>query len=162
MHISTFHSIKEPLAGHRFAYCTLAEESSKAGVVAHVAFYNATSKNSGQGTVVINKGDMPSSDQILSLYQQRDYIQLASEEVAEQLKEALDQDAQKRATDFARANLKEICADITDWNDKGLLAPNSALIRLRRVCGEYIEMDDALTEAERIVSLEAMRFVVAN
>ena len=48
------------------------------------------------------------------------------------------------------------------WQDKGLLAPNSAIIRLRTICIDYVGKDEALQEVERLVSLEAMKYVIKN
>lgn len=162
MHISTFHSIKDPLVGHRFAYCTLAEDPSPDGILAHVAFYNATTMTSGAGTVLIKQGEMPSSDDILNLYRERAFTKLEKDEVAEELSLALETEARQRAPGFVKAHLNELCTDIVDWHDKGLLAPNSAIGRLRKICSEYIGKDEALQEAERLVSLEAMKFVIEN
>lgn len=162
MHISTFHSIKDPIVGHRFAYCTLAEDPSPDGVLAHVAFYNATTKTSGTGTVLIKQGEMPSSEDILNLYRERTFTQLENDAVADELSLALTIEARKRATEYARHNLKELCTDLYDWQVKGLLAPNSAVARLRNICIEYNGKDDSFQEAERIVSLEAMKFVIEN
>lgn len=162
MHISTFHSIKDPIVGHRFAYCTLAEDPSPNGVLAHVAFYNATTMTSGAGTVLIKQGEMPSSDDILSLYLERTFTTLERDEVADELSLALTTEARKRATGYVRENIKELCTDVVDWHDKGLLAPNPAIGRLRKICSDYIGMDEALQEAERLVSLEAMKYVIKN
>ena len=162
MHISTFHSIKDPIVGHRFAYCTLAEDPSPDGVLAHVAFYNATTMTRGTGTVLIKQGEMPSSDDILNLYREHAFTPLENDEVADELSLALTIEARKRATDFARHNLKELCTDLYDWQVKGLLPPNSAVARLRNICIEYNGKDDSFQEAERIVSLEAMKFVIEN
>lgn len=162
MHISTFHSIKDPIVGHRFAYCTLAEDPSPDGVLAHVAFYNATTMTSGTGTVLIKQGEMPSSDDIFNLYRERTFTQLESDEVVYELRLALNAEARKRAAEFARLHLKDLCADVYDWKVKGLLAPNSAVARLRSICVEYNGKDDSFQEAERIVSLEAMKYVAEN
>jgi len=162
MHISTFHSIKDPLVGHRFAYCTLAEDPSPDGVLAHVAFFNATTMTSGAGTVLIKQGEMPSSDDILDLYRERTFTKLEKDEVAEELSLALDTEARNRAAGFTRANLNELCTDIVGWQDKGLLAPNSSIIRLRTICIDYVGKDEALQEAERLVSQEAMKYVIKN
>lgn len=162
MHISTFHSIKDPIVGHRFAYCTLAENPSPNGVLAHVAFFNATTMTFGAGMVLIKQGEMPSSDDILSLYLERTFTTLERDEVADELSLALTTEARKRATGYVRQNIKELCTDVVDWHDKGLLAPNPAIGRLRKICSDYIGMDEALQEAERLVSLEAMKYVIKN
>lgn len=162
MHISTFHSIKDPIVGHRFAYCTLAEDPSPDGVLAHVAFYNATTMTSGTGTVLIKQGEMPSSEDILNLYRERTFTRLENEKVAEELRAALNAEARKRASDYARLHLKELCTELYDWHVKGLLAPNSAVTRLRSICIEYNGKEDSFQEVERVVSLKAMKFVIEN
>lgn len=162
MHISIFHSIKDPVVGHRFAYCTLAEDLAPGGVLAHVAFYNATTMTSGTGSVLIKQGEMPSSDDILKLYCERTFTQLESDEVVEELRLALNAEAHKRASEFTRRHLKDLCTDVYDWQVKGLLAPNSTVAQLRSICIEYHGKEDSFQEAERIISLEAMKYVVEN
>ncbi len=160
MHISIFHSVKQPLVGHRFGYSMLSEEATADGLIATVAFINGTTLTGGLCNVHIQAGEMASSDDVLRAYAEREFLPLTDVDTQDRLQEALKVDSEKRAAELTRLKLKELCCEIVDWHDKGLMAPKAAILDLKTICAEYIGPTDALGEAERLVSLEAMRFTV--
>ena len=160
MHISIFHSIKQPLVGHRFGYSMISEETTADGLVAKVAFFNATTLTGGLCNVQIQAGEMASSDDVLRAYAEMAFLPIEDEDIQERIHDALKDDSEKRAAAFTRLKLKELCSEIVDWRDKGLMAPKAAILELKKICAEYIGPAEALGEAERLVSLEAMRFAI--
>lgn len=160
MHISLFHSIKEPLVGHRFGYSMVSEEETADGLVATVAFFNGTTLTGGLCSVQIQAGEMASSEDVLRAYAEREFRPLEDGDLRERIHDALREDSEKRATEFTRLKLNKLCSEIVDWRDKGLMAPKAAILALKKICAEYIGPAEALVEAERLVSLEAMRFTV--
>jgi len=127
-----------------------------------VVFYNGTSKTAGIGTILYEHDGMPSSDDIINLYREQTFSPLKSEEAVTLLREALGTPSQDAALRFAQSNLKEICTEVIDGHEWSLLTPSSAICRLIKLCGEYVGEDNAPEEAERLVSLEAMKYVIEN
>ncbi|WP_017519965.1 hypothetical protein ACQCLI_32020 (plasmid) [Pseudomonas nitroreducens] len=158
MHISIFHSIKAPLVGHRFAYTMLTEVYEGCDILAKVAFLNGTAGISGMCLVNINKGTMPSSDDILAVFNGRKFARLESEIILNDLCESLYQESRRRAMDMAKLHVRQLAGELLSWQNTGVLGDGTKLEELASICAEYRLAGDHYQEAERLVTTEALVF----
>lgn len=157
MHISIFHSVQAPLDGHRFAYGTLAEDYQGADVIAKVVFFNGTAQIAGRCNVNINKGQMPSSEDIVKAYVGRQFTLLDNQAIVDVLQTALKAESKKRAQGVAHINLAVLAGEVLHWRQRGSLPESGKFQDLARICAEYASSGYEYQEAERLVEIEALK-----
>lgn len=158
MHISIFHSVQAPLDGHRFAYGTLAEDYQGDDVIAKVVFFNGTAQIAGRCNVNINKGLMPSSEDIIKAYVGRQFTLLDNQAIVDELQTALKAESKKRAQGVAHINLAVLAGEVLHWRQLGCLPESGKFRDLARICAEYTSSGSEYQEAERLVEIEALKF----
>lgn len=158
MHISVFHANKGSLLGHRFAYTMLTEVYEGCDILAKVAFLNGTAGISGMCLVNINQGTMPSSDDILAIFNGRKFARLESEIILNDLCEALYQESRRRAMDIAKLHVRQLAGELLSWQNTGVLGDGTKLEELALICAEFRLAGDHYQEAEHLVTTAALVF----